>query len=129
MLKNLVRRVNGECDLNRCMLHLLGHALCPDGQVCRLSQQQITGHRRQMMNEPELVLGVFVRLWGWEELEIRAREAAGLLPEVDVGLAPWCQGEGGLFRAVLTFRVRPNTLHVVASDLVFGAVLAERPAS
>ena len=81
------------------------------------------------MYKPEFVLGVFVRLRWWEDLEIRIWEASGLLPEVDVGLTPWCWDERGLFRAMLTFRVRPNTLHVIAPDLVFGAVLAERPVS
>lgn len=55
-------------------------------------------------------------------MKIWVREVASLLPVVDVALSPWSEHKRRLFGTVLTWRLYPDSLHIITSDLVFRAI-------
>lgn len=76
------------------------------------------------MQQTKLVLGVLLRQRSREDLQVWIGEASRLLPLCDPILGPRCEKDAGSFRAALSFGLRLHSLHVVAHDLVLGAVEA-----
>ena len=126
MLRNLLTFHQFWCSnvKTKSEADVLRHLLSPRGKVCCASQQQVVGHRREVVDESQLVLRVLIGGRGGKHAEVRIRKAPGLLPKVDSRLAARGQEQCRLLRTVLAFGVGANSLHIITSNLMLRAIAA-----
>lgn len=74
------------------------------------------------MHQAEVVLRIFLCRRCWEHLKIRVGEASGLLPSFNASLGARCEQDAGLLGAGVAFGLGFRSLHVIASNLMLGAV-------